>query len=75
MEEADFVAVFLGGDVPFVVQEVAGSEEGSLEERMRENKPVPMHRKFQLNGECYFDRLIQVQVVVGVEIARDVTLI
>lgn len=75
LEEQDFVAVLLGGDVPFVVREVVGSEEGSLEERMRANEPIPMDRKFQLIGECYVGGLMQGQGVVGVEIVRDITLI
>lgn len=75
LKEEDFVAVLLGGDVPFIVREVVGSEEGSLEERKSANKPVPMDRKFQLIGECYVDGLMQGQGVAGVEIARDITLI
>jgi hypothetical protein len=75
LKEQDFVAILLGSDVPFVLREVVGREEGSLEERMRTNEPIPMDRKFQLIGECYVDGLMQGQGVVGVEIVRDITLI
>jgi hypothetical protein len=75
LREGDFVAVLLGGDVPFVIREVVGDEEGSLEERERANMAIPMDRKFHLIGECYVDGLMQGQGVKGVEIVRDITLI
>jgi hypothetical protein len=73
--EGDFVAVLLGADVPFVIREVVGDEEGSLEERERANMPIPMDRKFHLIGECYVDGLMQGQGVKGFEFVRDITLI
>lgn len=75
LREEDFVAILVGADVPFVIREVVESGEGSLEERFRANKPVPMDRKFQLIGECYVEGLMQGQGVRGVEIVRDITLI
>jgi len=75
LRKGDFVAVLLGADVPFVIREVVGDEEGSLEERERANMPIPMDRKFHLIGECYVDGLMQGQGVKGVEIVRDITLI
>lgn len=71
----DFVALLLGADVPFVVREVLDDEEENAEVRMRENKPVPMDRKFQLIGECYVDGLMQGQATKGREFTRDITLI
>lgn len=54
LREDDFVAVLLGADVPFVIREVVGPEEGTLEERMKANNPVSMDRKFQLTGGVLF---------------------
>lgn len=42
---------------------------------MRENKPIPMDRKFQLIGECYVDGLMQGQATKGQEFSRNVTLV
>lgn len=75
LREEDFVAVLLGADVPFVIREVVDGDEGSLEERKKENNPVPMDRKLQLIGERYVDGLMQGQAVKGVEIVRNITLI
>ncbi|RYP33979.1 hypothetical protein DL767_004500 [Monosporascus sp. MG133] len=76
MGEDDFVAVLLGADVPFVIREVLeDEEERDMEVRKRENKPVPMDRKFQLIGECYVDGLMQGQATRGVDFVRDIRLI
>jgi hypothetical protein len=73
LQEGDFVSALLGADVPFLIREVVGPEEETLEERMKANNLVPIDRKFQLTGECYFDGLMQAQGVTGVEIVRDIT--
>ena len=76
MREDDFVAVLLGADVPFVIREVLeDGEEKDIEVRRRENKAVPVDRKFQLIGECYVDGLMQGQATRGVEFGRDIRLI
>ncbi|RYP07574.1 hypothetical protein DL765_009111 [Monosporascus sp. GIB2] len=76
MREDDFVAVLLGADVPFVIREVLeDEEERDMEVRRRENKPVPMDRKFQLIGECYVDGLMQGQATKAVDFVRDIRLI
>jgi hypothetical protein len=75
LRDEDFVAVLLGADVPFVIREVVDSDEGSFEERLKANNPVPMGRQFQLIGECYVDGLMQGQAVTGVDTVRDITLI
>lgn len=67
------MSVLLGANVPFVIREVVGPEEGTLEERLKANNLVPLDRKFQLTGECYFDGLMQAQGITGVEIVRDIT--
>jgi hypothetical protein len=59
LRPSDFIAVLLGADVPFVIREVPEEGEESEDVRRRENRPVPMDRKFQLIGECYVDGLMQ----------------
>ena len=50
-----------------MIREVVDADEGSLEERMKANKQVPMDRKFHLIRECYIDSFMQ-EAVKGVEI-------
>ncbi|KAL5381415.1 hypothetical protein DPSP01_007129 [Paraphaeosphaeria sporulosa] len=71
----DFVAVFLGADVPFVVREVLDEEEASIEERRTLNLPIPMDRKFRLVGECFVQGLMQGQATRAHEFRRHITLI
>ncbi|OAG08763.1 HET-domain-containing protein [Paraphaeosphaeria sporulosa] len=71
----DFVAVFLGADVPFVVREVLDEDEASMEERRTLNLPIPMYRKFRLVGECFVQGLMQGQATRAHEFRRHITLI
>ncbi|KAI4248310.1 MAG: hypothetical protein L6R42_009309 [Xanthoria sp. 1 TBL-2021] len=68
MKKGDWVAVLLGGDVPFIIREVGGEHRVAAD-------PFPDDVKFQLVGECYVQGLMTGAAVKGVEVTRDIVLI
>ncbi|KAL8818725.1 MAG: hypothetical protein Q9223_002697 [Gallowayella weberi] len=68
MRTGDWVAVLLGGDVPFVLREVGGEQRAAEE-------GFPDDVKFQLVGECYVDGLMTGAAMRGVEVKRDIVLV